>query len=252
MALINKLTAIADAIRGKTGKTEEMTLDQMATEIAGIEVGGGGDDSFWLGLISGDVTDLTTDKIVSTREYAFSNSRLVNVELPSLKTLGNRTFDACKKLKTVSLPEVDRLSDLSFNSCSALESIYVPNVTYIGRQALYGVGVVSLSFPKATSSGMSACSNCPNLQKVEFGQVTTVPSFAKDISLNCLIFRANGVCSLGSVSHLSGTPFESGGTGGTVYCPQALIEQYQQATNWSTLYAQGTCNFVAIEGSEYE
>ena len=41
MALTNKLTAIADAIRGKTGKTEEMTLDQMATEIAGIVAGGG-------------------------------------------------------------------------------------------------------------------------------------------------------------------------------------------------------------------
>lgn len=42
MALIDKLTAIADAIRGKTGKTEEMTLEQMVMEIAGIETGGGG------------------------------------------------------------------------------------------------------------------------------------------------------------------------------------------------------------------
>ena len=41
MALTNKLTAIADAIRGKTGKTEEMTLDQMPLEIAGIVAGGG-------------------------------------------------------------------------------------------------------------------------------------------------------------------------------------------------------------------
>lgn len=42
MALTDKLTSIANAIREKTGKTEEMTLDQMATEIAGIETGGGG------------------------------------------------------------------------------------------------------------------------------------------------------------------------------------------------------------------
>ena len=40
--LVTKLTAIADAIRGKTGKTDGLTLDQMATEIAGIEAGGGG------------------------------------------------------------------------------------------------------------------------------------------------------------------------------------------------------------------
>lgn len=43
MALIEKLKSIADAIRGKTGKAEEMTLDQMATEIAGIQSGGGTD-----------------------------------------------------------------------------------------------------------------------------------------------------------------------------------------------------------------
>ena len=40
MALTDKLTAIGDAIRGKTGKTEGLTLDQMATEISGIQAGG--------------------------------------------------------------------------------------------------------------------------------------------------------------------------------------------------------------------
>lgn len=41
MALIDKLTAIADAIRGKTGGTDALTLDRMAAAIAGIETGGG-------------------------------------------------------------------------------------------------------------------------------------------------------------------------------------------------------------------
>ena len=39
MALIDKLTAIADAIREKTGSTEEMTLTEMAEAVAGISVG---------------------------------------------------------------------------------------------------------------------------------------------------------------------------------------------------------------------
>lgn len=42
MSVNEKMTAIADAIRGKTGKTEALTLDQMAAEIAGIQTGGGG------------------------------------------------------------------------------------------------------------------------------------------------------------------------------------------------------------------
>lgn len=41
MALTNKLTAIGDAIRGKTGGTELLTLDGMVTAINGISTGGG-------------------------------------------------------------------------------------------------------------------------------------------------------------------------------------------------------------------
>ena len=42
MALIEKLTNIADAIRNKTGGTEEMTLEAMAKAIAGIQGSSGG------------------------------------------------------------------------------------------------------------------------------------------------------------------------------------------------------------------
>ena len=41
MALTDKLTAIADAVRGKTGGTESLTLDRMVTAITAIETGGG-------------------------------------------------------------------------------------------------------------------------------------------------------------------------------------------------------------------
>lgn len=42
MALTDKLSAIGNAIRAKTGKTDKLTLDQMPGEIAGITGGGGG------------------------------------------------------------------------------------------------------------------------------------------------------------------------------------------------------------------
>lgn len=41
MALTDKLTAIANAIRSKTGKSATLTLEQMVTEITGVETGGG-------------------------------------------------------------------------------------------------------------------------------------------------------------------------------------------------------------------
>lgn len=43
MALIDKLTNVAEAIRGKTGSTELLTLDEMATAIASITGAGGAD-----------------------------------------------------------------------------------------------------------------------------------------------------------------------------------------------------------------
>ena len=41
MAIIEKLTNIANAIRSKTGKTDSLTLDEMPTEIEAISGGGG-------------------------------------------------------------------------------------------------------------------------------------------------------------------------------------------------------------------
>lgn len=40
MALIDKLTAIADAVRAKTGGTELLTLDEIAAAVGGISGGG--------------------------------------------------------------------------------------------------------------------------------------------------------------------------------------------------------------------
>ena len=53
MALTNKLTAIGDAIREKTGKSDLLTLDQMPTEIRAIKTGGGDLPAEAL-IISGD------------------------------------------------------------------------------------------------------------------------------------------------------------------------------------------------------
>jgi hypothetical protein len=78
MALTDKLTAIADAIRGKTGKTDGLTLDQMAAEIAGIEAGGGGalelifETSF---NVAASITS-TSKTTIATIQTGLSNSNI--------------------------------------------------------------------------------------------------------------------------------------------------------------------------------
>lgn len=55
MALTSKLHDIGDAIRAKTGKSTYMTLEQMVTEIASIQTGGGSSEAFGLRLLAQDV-----------------------------------------------------------------------------------------------------------------------------------------------------------------------------------------------------
>ena len=72
MALTNKLTAIANAIRSKTGKTEPMTLDEMVTEILNITTGSVPSDTITLD----DGTELPKPTLKDGCNYAiiFKNS----------------------------------------------------------------------------------------------------------------------------------------------------------------------------------
>ena len=72
MALIDKLTAIADAIRSKTGTTEPMTLDEMVTAIANITTGSVPSDTITLD----DGTELPKPTLKDGCNYAiiFKNS----------------------------------------------------------------------------------------------------------------------------------------------------------------------------------
>ena len=72
MALIDKLTAIADAIRSKTGTTEPMTLDEMVTEILNITTGSVPSDTITLS----DGTELSKPTLKDGCNYAmiFKNS----------------------------------------------------------------------------------------------------------------------------------------------------------------------------------
>ena len=72
MALIDKLRAIADAIRSKTGTTEPMTLDEMATAILNITTGSVPSDTITLS----DGTKLPKPTLKEGCNYAmiFKNS----------------------------------------------------------------------------------------------------------------------------------------------------------------------------------
>lgn len=97
MALTDKLTAIADAIRAKTGSAEKLTLDQMPTEIASIETGGGGsfpeliyettfevDSTIASGGNESTLCTISTGLIVDFIKLPYCESFLATIELVAM------------------------------------------------------------------------------------------------------------------------------------------------------------------------
>lgn len=113
-----------------------------------------------------------------------------------------------------------------------------------------------LSIPNAYGQAFVPCDGCNALEFADMGASYqfNANAFRNCYKLQTLVLRkSDAVATLGNISAFSNTPMRGyNGLSGTIYVPSALISNYQTASNWSTIYAEGYCQFVAIEGSEYE
>ena len=203
--------------------------DGFVEAVNGISAGGGDSDDV-KGIIDGTIEEFTEGNARSLRDYAFYNCKsLTSVTFPNVTYIGNNAFKYCKSLITTNFPNAADIGNYGFQGCESLTSVNFPNVT---SAPMYGFG------------------QCSALTDASFSKLTNIATYAfvQCTNLNTLVLRNTGkVCTLTNVSALNGTPFASGGTGGIVLCPATLIPSYISATNWSTLYAAGTCLFWALE-----
>ena len=200
MALINKLKAIADAIRSKTGKSDLMTLDQMPAEIEGIEAGGGGGEN--LDEVVAEQAELieelssTLDAKIGAYEVGYDAALDKRTDLvvtangeytPEGESTGFKSVivaiepppSELDALIDDTITEVNsgvtEVKQNAFYFCSKLTSVNFPNATSVGNYAFYTCGsLTSANFPNATNIGNYVFTSCSKLANVNIPNATRI------------------------------------------------------------------------------
>ena len=155
MALTDKLSAVADAIRNKTGKTGSMTLDQMPAQINSITTVSGTNKTAEIAAKTiTEITEADLNGISGIAAEAFKNCyNLTTVSFPRpLISIGSQAFYRCTALVNLNFkkpswelePCYPEICSEAFAYCTGLTKVklaqtapYTNNWLYIRSRAFY-------------------------------------------------------------------------------------------------------------------
>lgn len=265
---INALTTYSNET---TGESDTTLSAAVATLVAGYGSGGGGSLSEMFNrTLSGSITIDVTDPLEYNQSTYLMYSYLFtfNTVVTSITINGYQSVPECfakqaTSLTSVSFPDAIGLGgNNQFYGCTSLTSASFPNVVTsyfnyakLGNSMFRGcTSLTNVNLRNLDRAAENMFYGCSALTTLEFNAITYIyaSAFARCSNLATLIIRSNNVPTLTDVNAFTGTPFGSGGSGGTIYVPSDLISSYQSASNWSTLHGYGTVTWTAIEGSTYE
>ena len=220
------------------------------------------------------LTSVDFPNLQTINTYAFYNDYNIIMNgwpFPKAKTIANYAFRYCYGLTgDVVLPStVTSIGQYSFANCDGIETFTAPgSITTLGTYTFNGASghvmalrechmphlgtgiALNLNWGNAT-----AANACQHLEICDIGNAKSIAAntFANCYALQTLIMRRTSVTTLANVSAFLNTPMRGRNSlTGTIYVPEALIESYQTATTWKTLYGYGYVTFEPIEGSEWE
>lgn len=154
MSVYSKMTAIADAIRGKTGGTSPLTLEQMAEAIASIQAGGGIKTASGTYILASDANKVNID---ITDIGFIPDVAVVFLDETDLTYTSTPT----KMWYMAYVPEI--LDFIGFGDISAKECSYT-NVAILGRgvqgQYVQIVAATSVTFVGAPVNVPGVRINC--------------------------------------------------------------------------------------------
>lgn len=219
--------------------------DDRIVSVTGTYEGGGGTD-YLPSALQDTLTSYTSTSVTSIRKYGLAFcTTLTSVSFPNVTTVGNSVFEGCSNLATVSVPNLSVFGQSVFFGCGKIQKIALPGLK------------------KTNGLPLQVFRNCSRMTVCDVGECGSLANqvFWGASVLNVLILRrSDAICVNGGGGLFASTPFDTGGTGGTIYIPKALYDHlgdgtsldYQNATNWSVVYGRGVITWAQIEGSYYE
>lgn len=223
----SNLKAIADAIRGKNGRTDKYTPGEMATAISNITTGGGGDTTKEDGLVTGELTTYENDRVTSVKNNLFfSDTNITSVSFPAATKIGIRAFQDCTNINSVNINSATIIKNSAFENCTNIKSIDIPNVTRIGGSAFYEcTALASVNMPNARIINSFAFARCTSLTSVTMPSVTALSdsAFGACTALKSIIIGSDASTKVCSVS--VGT-FELLPDDYTITVPHQLWDEY--------------------------
>lgn len=272
MALIDKLTAIANGFRESRGTTAKLSLDEMAV-LASEKVGGGDSGESKLAQYWGKtLEELTFEEtqhltaISDSQFYEFHNLKTVEIATPityiysksfmncenletvrfspdcRCETIQEYAFANCKKLKgNITMPnQIGQIYNNTFLSCWEIEGVILPDgVTAIGNYAFNACRKLSSinALNDVVDIKMYAFSNCYKLPKIIIG--SKIVSIGQGAFIGCSSLESVTIYATTPPKIESDTFFVSNSSGAVMpstckfYVPAESLEAYKTATNWS-------------------
>lgn len=200
--------------------------------------------------VQGGLGDDTLAKKLNNTLISYENSDLTSIPHSGFLRMGSA-------FKTLSLPNVVSAGQDAFRY-NYITAFNLPKLQTAGQSLFYqSFSVEQITLPAlVTANVQNLFAYCDNLLAVDIGPNLTgmlgTFTFYNSSKLITIILRSNTQINLNHVNAFNNTPFASNGSGGTLYVPQALIADYQAATNWSTILGYSSNQILPIEGSIYE
>lgn len=97
MALTDKLTNIANAIREKTGSTRTMNLEGMAAAVTNIKI-----ENEIVPFIENTITNFSNEELTVISDYGFAGkTNMQSLYIPNVVSVGGYAFDGCETITEI-------------------------------------------------------------------------------------------------------------------------------------------------------